>query len=190
MDIEKNRIYGYPYETGLNNNISVQLRLLSSDNKDKAHLVKGFKMLSEKSRYFRFMSPTPYLSDKMLNHLTQIDNQNHLAICVRSLENNDGIAIGRIIRQKAENHVAEFAITVVDKYQNLGLGNLLFDHLVLAARKNGIEVLRGFFFENNDAMIKMMRRRKAKIKWEFGAVLQADFDIALCQTENYSSTLL
>ena len=47
---------------------------------DRERLRAGFERLSPESRYRRFLSPTPRLTERMLTYLTDTDGWNHVAI--------------------------------------------------------------------------------------------------------------
>jgi GNAT superfamily N-acetyltransferase len=104
---------------------------------------------------------------------------NHVALGVKDIgrRGKPGIAVARFIRLEAESRIAEFAITVIDEYQNRGLGTLLLEILKEVARDRGIDVLRGFLLDDNLAIIRLLERFGACIKRESGNVLQADLPV-------------
>jgi|SRR5271166_4706188 len=53
--------------------------------------------------------------------------------------------------------LAELAVTVLDRYQRSGLGEVMLDALVARARDAGIERLRAVFSLSNGAMLRLLR---------------------------------
>jgi RimJ/RimL family protein N-acetyltransferase len=108
-----------------------------------------------------------------------VDHLNHVAIGVKDIgrPGKPGIAVGRFVRLEEESPAAEFAITVIDEYQNRGLGTLLLELLMRAACERGIEYLQGFLLDDNLAMIRLLERFGAVIKRESGNMLRAELPI-------------
>jgi RimJ/RimL family protein N-acetyltransferase len=167
----------FPLKTKLRDGTRILIRPLQLE--DRADLVRGFEKLSMGSRRFRFLTPIRKLSKYQLSSLIEVDNLNHVALGVKDVgrRGKPGIAVARFVRLTAESHVAEFAITVIDEYQNRGLGTMLLEILMRVARDRGIEVLRGFLLDDNLAIIRLLERFGARIKRESGNVLQADLSI-------------
>lgn len=105
-------------------------------------LTAGFKGLSPRSRFRRFMTDKGELAPRDLTYLTHIDQYDHFALgALRSLpgQPGDGLGIARFIRLRDRPAVAEAAVAVVDSMQRKGLGRLLLARLAAAARERGIE---------------------------------------------------
>lgn len=111
---------------------------------DRPYIEIGFRQLSHRSRYLRFFSLQPNLSQKQLDYLSNPDGVNHSAWCIidesGSLPQPAGI--GRLVRLKEEPSVAEVAITIADNYQRMGLGMKMLVLLNLDAVNMGIDTLR------------------------------------------------
>ena len=167
----------FPLKTKLRDGTRILIRPLQLE--DRADLVRGFEKLSMGSRRFRFLVPIRKLSEYQLRSLIEVDNLNHVAVGVKDIgrRGKPGIAVARFVRLEAESHIAEFAITVIDEYQNRGLGTLLLEILMKTAHTRGIEVIRGFLLDDNVAIIRLLERFGATIKRESGNVLQADLPV-------------
>ena len=141
----------------LSDGTEVRVRLLQASDRDK--LVAGFRRLSPQSRYRRFFSPMPKLSDRMLRHLTQTDDWNHLAIIAEPVAENGDEALGvaRYIRQQDAPETAEASVAVIDDMQRKGLGRLLLTTLVEAARERGIHRFRASLLAENEAGKLLLR---------------------------------
>jgi GNAT superfamily N-acetyltransferase len=173
----------FPLKTKLRDGTRILIRPLRPD--DRADLLHGFEKLSMDSRRFRFLTPIHKLSKYQISALVEVDHLNHVAFGVRDIgrRGQPGIAIGRFVRLEEEPSAAEFAVTVIDEYQNRGLGTLLFELLIKTARERGIEVLRGFLLVDNAAMVRLLEHFGARIKRESGNVLQADLQVVQAVTE-------
>jgi GNAT superfamily N-acetyltransferase len=135
----------------LSDGTEVRVRLLRPSDRDK--VAAGFRRLSPQSRYRRFFSPMPRLSERMLRRLTQTDDWNHLAIIAESAGENEAEALGvaRYIRVQDAPETAEASVAVIDDMQRKGLGQLLLTTLVEAARERGINKFRASLLAENEA---------------------------------------
>jgi GNAT superfamily N-acetyltransferase len=133
----------------------VVLRLVQPD--DKQLLREGFARMSSESRYRRFFTPKTELSADELRYLTEVDQRTHVAIGAASADLSRGLGVARCIALPDEPGSAEAALAVTDDVQGRGLGSLLLQRLVAAARERGIE---RFVFEMlgaNTAMAELVR---------------------------------
>ncbi|GIW41628.1 MAG: hypothetical protein KatS3mg076_2205 [Candidatus Binatia bacterium] len=130
----------------------VRFRLLVPE--DREALRAGFERLSPESRYRRFFSPMPRLSEKFLDYLTRTDNENHLAVVAERLDENgnpcEGLGVARFVRSRDDPTVAEAAVAVVDEFQGRGVGTLLLWLLTCAALERGITKFRGYVLADNE----------------------------------------
>ncbi len=126
--------------------------------KDKRRLAEGWKGLSSRSRYLRFMQARTTLSESDLAYLTEIDYNNHFAWGAETLDAPDppGVGIARYVRDPNEPTVAEAALAVVDDRQRQGLGRILLQALIDAARENGIERFRAYVSSSNEQVIESL----------------------------------
>jgi hypothetical protein len=180
----------HTYFARLNDDTSIWIRHLRSN--DKTCLKTEFKNMSERSRYFRFMSYRKTLSPSLLKHLTEIDNINHVALCAGTLcvEGRKGVGIARYIRFKDDPTVAEAAITVVDAYQRCGAGSILLQVLSQIAWNNGIRTFQGYILPENQKMINFVRRYQAQIQLEEGPLYRVNLDIPIIFENNYQTDIL
>lgn len=161
----------------LKDNTPVLIRLIRSNSKDRARYLAGYKRLSERSRYCRFLYNPRSLSEKMIRYFTVVDNYNHLALCAKDLRDDNGIGVARYIRKSDHPTVAELAITVIDDYQNMGLGSQLMEQIIPLAMQNGIHKFVGHLLEDNHAMLNILRRYNADIQWEQGPILRTQLNL-------------
>jgi len=140
---------------------------------DGGLLVAGFDRLSAQSRYHRFLSPMPQLTDSMLAFLTSVDGRDHRAwgAVVDEPAGPVGAGVVRWVRTKADPTVADMAVTVIDDYQGRGLGGLLLDVAVLDAFAFGIERFEGLVLGENISSRRMLARGGSTFRPDSGGVL-------------------
>jgi GNAT superfamily N-acetyltransferase len=135
-----------------------ELRMVRPE--DAALLHEGFERLSPRSRFQRFMSAKPRLSQDELRYLTSVDGERHVAIgaVTRSPTGREvGLGVGRFFRLEQAPETAEVAITVVDDAQGKGLGRVLLERLVEAARERGVECFEFRVLAGNQPMYRLVQ---------------------------------
>lgn len=142
----------------------VTIRPITSDDRDD--LRRAFLETSATTRYLRFLGIVSELTEAMLTYLTEVDQQNHVALVATitspDLKTERGVGIARLIRATDDPHVAEAAITVTDAVQRQGVGTALAIELARAARHLGVLVIRAEVFEGNDAMRRILEAAGAR----------------------------
>jgi GNAT superfamily N-acetyltransferase len=139
----------------LRDGTAVELRLVRPE--DKALMRRGFERMSPHSRYLRFFTPKPALTDDELRYLTEIDQVRHVAIGAATLDGQDGLGVARLVQLDGEPGASEAAIAVVDDMHGKGLGSLLFMRLVAAARERGVERVRCEVLGSNSSMQQFLQ---------------------------------
>lgn len=124
---------------------------------DKGRLVAGFERLSERSRYRRFLSPHPRLSDEELRYLTEIDHHDHEALVALDPVTGEGVGVARYVRSADDPEAAELAVTVVDDWQGRGVGSRLAAALAKRAREEGISRFTALLLAENELMVNLLR---------------------------------
>ena len=123
---------------------------------DKELLTEGFEHLSPESRYFRFLAFQSHLTEYQLKYFTEVDGINHIAWGILDVTSTKPIpvGVGRFIRLKDTQDVAEVAFTIVDAYQQKGLGGVLTAVLNLTAHRAGIKVFRYYILTENHFVVR------------------------------------
>ena len=136
---------------------AVTLRLVRPG--DKELFLEAWERLSPESRYRRFLSPKPVLTDAELRYLTELDHVDHLAIgaAVDRGSTTQGLGVARFVRIAGSPDAADVAVTVVDDVQRKGLGRLLLSRLIAAARERGIERFVCDVLATNNPMRALIR---------------------------------
>jgi GNAT superfamily N-acetyltransferase len=142
---------GYSELHRLSDGTEVRLRLLRAS--DRGKFAAGFRRLSPESRYRRFFSLMPELSERMLRQLTLTDDWDHLAIIAERVAGDDATSLGvaRYVRLRDTPDTAEASVAVIDEMQRKGLGRLLVTTLVEAARERGVHRFRASILAENEA---------------------------------------
>ena len=160
-----------------------QLRPIRPD--DAPGLAAFHDHLSDRSCYLRFFSIHPHLSTREVEHFTHVDYEDRLALVA---ERDDRlIAVGRYDRSPESNE-AEVAFVVADDYQHRGIGSLLLDELVDAARDHGVDTFVADTLHENHPMLDVFFHSGFEVESDcVSGTVSLHFPIA--STERYESTL-
>ena len=141
---------------------------------DEAALVDFYAEVSDESRYLRFFSPMPKLSERDVHRFTHVDHRDRVAFVMTVAEQI--IAVGRY--DTIEGGRAEVAFLVQDKHQGRGIGQLLLEHLAQAARERGLHLFVAEVLAQNRAMLQVFREQGYQVTGEFeDGVLHLEFRI-------------
>ena len=134
--------------------------------------------MSPQTRWMRFAA-SGNLTEAQLDFLTKLDGKDRVAWCasVRDKGKEIGVGLARYIRLSEEEDVAEFAITVVDKYQGRGIGTALLKKLIESARENEIHRLRGHVLASNKRILSLCKSFGADIRVEDSSFLTAEISL-------------
>ncbi len=130
---------------------------------DRDLLIDFYSRVSDQSKYYRFFSPMPELSDRDLDRFTQVDHRDRVALIL--LVAGHMIAVGRY--DTIRPGYAEVAFLVEDKHQGRGIGQLLLEHLAQAGRERGVEEFVAEVLPDNQAMIHTFRDAGYQVKSAF-----------------------
>jgi RimJ/RimL family protein N-acetyltransferase len=144
----------------------------------------GFDLLSNDSKRYRFNFSFKQFSKQELEYLTHIDNKNHVAIGGRLLtatRGYPGMGIGRYIRLAKKPDTAEIAITVLDQYQNKGIGTILLCLLARYAMQNNISKFAGYIQKNNQAMLNLFDKFNYKTVSQGHKLCYLEIELHACR---------
>jgi RimJ/RimL family protein N-acetyltransferase len=157
----------------------VVFRPIRPDDADA--LRHAFERLSPGSRYRRFLGGVNELSDEMVRYLTNVDGENHVAICATvlslDLKEESIVGVARFVRLPDEPDVAEAAVTVIDDLHRKGLGRLLMMAIARAALEHKVTRFRGQVLVENAPMRHLLEEAGAVFKAQEGDALV--FDVSL-----------
>ena len=137
-------------------------------------LVQFYSRVSDRSKYYRFFSPMPNLSERDVKRFTVVDHDHRVALVM--VLQGQMIAVGRY--DVIGDGEAEVAFLVEDQHHGRGIAQLLLEHLAQAARERGIERFIAEVLPDNQAMIHTFRDAGYRVAsgYEDG-VLSLEFSI-------------
>ncbi len=139
---------------------TAHIRPIRTDDADL--LVDFYDRVSDQSKYYRFFSPMPHLSERDIARFTHVDHVRRVAFVV--MLSGRMIALGSYEGRPIDGDVtaeptalAEVAFLVEDAQQGRGIGQLLLEHLAQAGRERGIERFVAEVLPDNHRMIQTFR---------------------------------
>lgn len=152
---------------------------------DAPALATAVERLSALSRFRRFHSALPRLTEQMIRYLTDIDHHDHEAL-VAVPPGAGGIIVGvaRFIRDPAQPDTAEVAVVVADSWQRRGLGTLLLRRLARRASEEGISSVTGDILAENHPTIQFAQRLGVRSMDNHGSTVTTRMDIADCAVDD------
>lgn len=153
----------------------ISLHTVSPD--DRACIARGFDRLSAASRQSRFLSPMHRLDGPMLDYLTAIDGNRHLAVAA-SDDGDEPVGLARCVRLEEEPEVAEIAVTVLDDWQRRGVAPVLVIQLARWADAVAIRKFRALFSYDNRAVARLLGSVGVTLVPDGSGMLRADIEVA------------
>jgi GNAT superfamily N-acetyltransferase len=152
-----------PFEFELDDGRQVLIRDVRPSDRERVR--KAYLTASESTIYRRFFAVRTGLSESELDHLTQVDQDRHIAWGAVDLsdESHPGVGIARFIRDESDHRSAELALAVADGWQGAGLGRVLLAVLYSLARKNGVSRLWGATLFENQSLANWFRNLGATV---------------------------
>jgi len=136
----------------LNDGTVVTLRTLRADDRSVIRML--FEGLSDDSRYRRFHSSIRRLTPALLDTLSAMDGDCHVA--VGAFDGDKLVGAARYVRPHHGSREAEIAFTVADAYQGRGLGRHLLHALARTADARGVTQFRFTVLANNAPAIRLL----------------------------------
>jgi acyl-CoA hydrolase/GNAT superfamily N-acetyltransferase len=124
-----------------------------------------FYALSKESVYYRWMSHLKRMPRKEIQNYVYIDHRDQVAI-VGTLPESHGediIAVGGYYLHPKTNR-AEVAFTVLDDWQNRGIGTFLLKQLIRVAKRHGIAGFTAEVLRQNKAMQEVFHHSGCKVQ--------------------------
>ncbi|MCY7396523.1 MAG: GNAT family N-acetyltransferase [Nocardioides sp.] len=151
---------------------TAHIRPITAD--DAELLVDFYARVSDESKYYRFFSPMPRLSERDVARFTQVDHVQRVALVL--ILQGRMIAVGRF--DVVRDGEAEVAFLVEDAHQGRGIAQLLLEHLAQAAREREIDKFVAEVLPDNTRMIQIFREAGYRVAsgYEDG-VLALEFPI-------------
>ncbi len=142
----------------------------------KRQIESGYARLSPRSRRLRFVSPPYHLAPWQLEYLSDLDPARSTIWVARDdrFAEPVGMGLARCMRVAGDPEVAEIALTVLDEYQNKGLGRLFLDVMTAHAAKKGLRLLRGYVLPENAPMLHLFESVGALTPVDEDGLLRVD----------------
>jgi acetyltransferase len=140
---------------------------------DEPELVNFHAGLSERSVYLRYFSPLKLQQRVAHSRLVRIcfnDYDREIALVAETKASNgksEVVAVARLSKLHGNNS-AEFAVVVMDKYQNKGLGAELTKRLVQIAKNEKLEHLVAYTLRENKDMQRMCKKLGFQVRQDMG----------------------
>jgi RimJ/RimL family protein N-acetyltransferase len=147
------------------------------ERSDRPLLDAAIRRLSDDSRYLRFASAKPRISERELDHLVDVDHHAHEALLALDPLTAQGVGVVRYVQLPGQPGVVELAVTVADDWQGIGLGSALLARLMQRASDEGHSALQASVLAINRRSIAMLRRAGFRGRPATGALLE--YELAL-----------
>lgn len=112
-----------------------------------------YERVSAESKYMRFLSPRPALTQRDLDRFTRVDHDTQVVFFVTL----GGHIIGTGSYDRVGQQEAEVAFLVEDSQHGRGVGALLLEHLAQAGRERGLHRFVAEVLPENGRMIRTFR---------------------------------
>ncbi len=130
--------------------------------------------LSPESRYYRFFTPKPKLSEAEIEHFLNVDHQDRVALV--AVVDRAIVGVARFDREEPDPDRAELAIAVADDMQGTGVGSALLAHLTVAAHDRRIGTLLANVLSDNHKMLRLLANSGRELHRSFeGGILCITF---------------
>ncbi|GAC1385362.1 MAG: bifunctional GNAT family N-acetyltransferase/acetate--CoA ligase family protein [Marmoricola sp.] len=141
---------------------------------DSTAIIAFYDGVSDRSRYLRFFSAHPRLTESDVERFTVVDYDARVALVVTLGDAIIAVAGYDVTSPK----VAEVAFLVQDRHQGRGIGQLLLEHLAQAAREHGVERFEAQVLADNSRMLQVFREQGFRVSGEFAeGVVKLEFRI-------------
>jgi RimJ/RimL family protein N-acetyltransferase len=147
------------------------------ERRDRPLLAAAIRQLSDQSRYLRFASAKPRMTERELDHLVDVDHHAHEALLAIDPLTAQGVGVVRYVQVPGQPGVVELGATVADDWQGIGLGSALLARLMQRARDEGHSGFRASVLAVNGRSIAMLRR--AGFRGRSGAGGLLEYELAL-----------
>ena len=137
----------------LRNEQQIEIRALRPD--DQANMIAAVGRTGAPSLYRRCFAVKRHFSEREISFFLNVDFTDHVALVAVKKEGGRDVIIGGGRYVVARPGVAEFAITVEDRYQGQGIGGALLRDLAALAHRAGLKELIAEVLPHNLPMLKV-----------------------------------
>jgi acyl-CoA hydrolase/ribosomal protein S18 acetylase RimI-like enzyme len=135
----------------------VRFRAIKPSDEDQMRRL--FYRFSEEDVYYRYFSPVKTMPHKKMQTYVNIDYRNTLSIVGLVGPKGEGLLIAeaRYVRVPGEPY-ADVAFIVDEEYQGYGIASYMYQLLIQAAKKNGIEGFTADVLPSNQSMLQVFKK--------------------------------
>jgi acyl-CoA synthetase (NDP forming)/GNAT superfamily N-acetyltransferase len=136
---------------------------------DEPALLAMYERTDPESLRMRFFAYSHHAGRQDVARLVRPPTREHMAVI--AIERDQPVGVG-CLEKSSKSGTAEFALFVDDIHHSEGVGTLLLEHLVAAARAAGYQRLRADVLTENSAMLHVLRDLGARVEQSssFGTV--------------------
>ena len=121
------------------------------------------------------------LSPAELRYFTDLDHHDHEALGALDTGDGRGVGIARFVRHADDPYAADIAVTIVDDWQDRGLGSELLARLSDRARQEGIHRFTAHVAAENVAVAGLLSKAHASLVGRDSSTLE--YEIALVPSQ-------
>ncbi|HEX9067192.1 MAG TPA: GNAT family N-acetyltransferase [Ktedonobacterales bacterium] len=132
----------------------VRVRAIRAD--DDGRLCEFHRHLSPESITYRFFHFMPELPANDAKHFTHVDYHDRMALVATIGEGATEAIIGVVRYDRIDEHTAEVAFVVADKWQGHGIATALLHRLAAYARALGFSRLIAITMDQNARMVEVL----------------------------------
>lgn len=125
---------------------------------DRDGYLAAISRASAETLYHRFFAAKRWFSKEEAHHFLDIDYVTQVALIAAVEEDGRPTLIGSARYIVTAPGQAEVSFSVIDDYQRLGIGGLLFRHLVAIARDAGLQQFVAEVLADNAPMLRVFER--------------------------------
>ncbi len=132
---------------------------------DRDELAERYLQLSPEARRLRFFNAPDRLSDRLLDHLMDVDGPDRCALAAFAIDDDGapGVGLARYARSRDDHSSAEAAVTVLDAYQSRGIATSLLHRLADHACRHGISTFTASVMWENGGLLDGLRAFGAEV---------------------------
>lgn len=138
----------------LNDRSHVLIRPLQAQDWEREF--QFIKRLSPEARRARFLNSFSEPSAELMEQLMDVQYPSSMAYVALVHDNGEVREIGVARYAQTHGQHCEFAVVVADDWQRKGLGRVLMEHLMAAARRNGFKQMQATDLASNVHLQRML----------------------------------
>lgn len=170
-----------------------RLKIRPIQRGDRDLLRRLFIRLTPESRYRRYLTPKPELSERELDHLLHVDHVRHEALAAVDEADGSFVGVARYVQMPDQPGVADVAIEVADDLHGQGIGTALATRTLERARANGFVRLTAITLHDSAAARALLRRLhfrgRSRSAYEIEFELELEPDLAKSAARRSAATL-